>query len=116
MTNEELIIYASCLRIPFFRGVFMKDALPEKIWKNETGIVNLDNSEGSGTHWVCYKKLGENVYYYDSFGNLQPPKELQFYFSTAKNIYFNYRTEQPEGTVICGHLCLNFLTKSVSQL
>lgn len=116
LTNEDLITYASCLKIPFFRGVFMKDALPANIWKNETGIVNLDNSEGIGTHWVCYKKLGKTIYYFDSFGNLPPPKELQYYFRTAQNVLYNYKREQPDDTSICGHLCLNFLAKSVSQL
>lgn len=116
LTNEELIKYVSCLQIPFFRGVFMKDALPQKIWKNETGIVNLDNSMGSGTHWICYKKLGKVVYYFDSFGDLQPPKELQHYFRKAENVFYNYNREQPDETSICGHLCLNFLAKSISQL
>ena len=116
LTDKELITYVSCLKIPFFRGVFMKDALPGKIWKNETGIVNLDNSEGPGTHWVCYKKLGSTIYYFDSFGNLPPPKELQYYFKTAKNVLYNYKREQPDETVICGHLCLDFLATSVSQL
>ncbi len=115
LTNEELITYANCLKIPFFRGVFMKDALPVKIWKNETGIVNLDNSEGLGTHWVCYKKLGKTIYYFDSFGNLPPPKELQYYFRAAEDVFYNYTREQPDDTSICGHLCLDFLAKSVSQ-
>ena len=84
LTNQDLLRYVRCLKIPFFRGVFMKDALPSKIWKNETGIVNLDNSDGPGTHWVCYKKLLDNMYYFDSLGNLQPPKELQHYFETSK--------------------------------
>jgi hypothetical protein len=94
----------------------MKDGLPYKIWKNETGIVNLDNSTGLGTHWICYKKLYTSVYYFDSFGNLPPPKELQHYFRSAENIFYNYTREQPDDTSICGHLCLNFLAKSVSQL
>lgn len=116
LTNKELIIYASCMKIPFFRGVFMKDALPSKIWKNETGIVNLENSEGPGTHWICYKKLDQIIYYFDSYGNMPPPKELQRYFRTAKQVFYNYNREQPDNTTICGHLCLDFLARSVSQL
>ena len=116
LTNKELIIYASCMKIPFFRGVFMKDALPGKIWKNETGIVNLENSEGPGTHWICYKKLDRIIYYFDSYGNMPPPKELQRYFRTAKQVFYNYNREQPDNTIICGHLCLDFLARSVSQL
>lgn len=116
LTNKDLLTFAECLKIPFFRGVFMKDNLPQSVRVNETGVVNLDNSDGPGTHWVCYKKLGQTVYYYDSFGNLPPPKELQKYFSNAKHIYYNYNRQQPDNTSICGHLCLEFLATSVSQL
>lgn len=116
LTNHDLMKYASCLKIPFFRGVFMKDELPIKIWKNETAIVNLDNTDGPGTHWVCYKKLGSTVYYFDSFGNLPPPEELNKYFQRSKTVFYNFDRQQPENTSICGHLCLDFLAKSVSRL
>lgn len=116
LSNKALLQYAACLKIPFFRGVFMKDNLPRDIKINETGVVNLDNSEGPGTHWVCYKKLGKTVFYYDSFGNLPPPKELVHYFNPADHIYYNYTRQQPSDTSICGHLCLEFLATSVSQL
>ena len=116
LTNHELTRYAACLRIPFFRGVFMKDALPSKIWKNETGIVNLDNSDGPGTHWVCYKKLKNKVYYFDSLGNLPPPQELLGYFSKAESVFYNFNRQQMPNTNICGHLCLEFLATSVSCL
>jgi hypothetical protein len=116
LSNVDLFRYASCLKIPFFRGVFMKDDLPTKMWYNESGIINLDNSDGPGTHWVCYKKLGLTIYYFDSFGNLPPPKEVQIYFRSAKQVFYNYERHQPDNTSICGHLCLEFLAKSVSQL
>lgn len=116
LSNEELTVYATCLKIPFFRGVFMRDGLPKKIRLNETGIVNLDNSIGPGTHWVCYKKLKNIVYYFDSFGNLPPPRELQKYFQGVKKIMYNYERLQNYNTPVCGHLCLEFLATSVSML
>lgn len=116
LNNEELERYASCLKIPFFRGVFMRNGLPRKIWKNEAAIVNLDNTNGPGTHWVCYKKLFDSIYYFDSFGNLPPPKELQEYFYAVPNVVFNYDKRQREDTSVCGHLCLEFLATSVSRL
>lgn len=116
LNNEELERYAHCLKIPFFRGVFMRNALPNQIWTNETAIVNLDDSDGPGTHWVCYKKLADSVYYFDSFGNLPPPKELANYFGEVPKILFNYDRRQKETTPVCGHLCLEFLATSVSQL
>ena len=94
----------------------MKDALPRRIMRNETGIVNLDNSDGPGTHWVCYKKLKDIVYYFDSFGNLPPPTELLRYFRHVKMLMFNTERMQKRNTEICGHLCLDFLAKSVSLM
>lgn len=94
----------------------MRNKLPKKIWINETGIVNLDNVNGSGTHWVCYKKLQSTVYYFDSFGNLPPPKELQKYFGNTPTILFNYDRFQNYDTMVCGHLCLEFLSTNVSML
>lgn len=114
LTNEDLLHYATCLRIPFFRGVFMIDSLPVKPWKNETGIVNLDKSSGPGTHWVCYKKLGDTVYYFDSFGNLPPPLELLFYFRKFNKIYYNIVRKQEWNTEVCGHICLDFLASPIS--
>lgn len=88
----------------------MRDTLPGKARTNESGIVNLDSVKGPGTHWVCYKKRGRVVKYYDSFGNLPPPLELVRYFRGCK-IYYNYSREQNFNTSICGHLCLNFIYK-----
>ncbi|ORP56308.1 hypothetical protein [Vibrio cholerae] len=94
----------------------MRNDLPKKIWKNETAIVNLDDVNGIGTHWVCYKKIMDSVFYFDSFGNLPPPIELKTYFGKSPRIYFNYDRKQKEDTSVCGHLCLEFLATSVSQL
>lgn len=116
LSNHELSKYVICLKLPFFRGVFMKDELPKQIWKNEMGIVNLDNTTGPGTHWVCYKKLNDIVYYFDSFGNLPPPQELQKYFSCSKKILYNNDSLQSYDSVVCGHLCLEFLATSVSMI
>jgi len=34
----------------------MRDLLPEAPKSRECGIVNIDNSRSSGTHWVAYNK------------------------------------------------------------
>lgn len=112
LSNTDLMKYASIFRIPDFRGVFMRDVLPLRINLNESGIVNLDTSNGTGTHWVCYMKRGTTVSYFDSYGNLKPPKELQLYFNSGSVrpiIQYNYFTKQKPNTVNCGHLCLDFL-------
>lgn len=117
LTNIELYEYAKRkLKIPYFRGVFMRDLLPQIIHKNEAGIVNLDISIGPGTHWVCYYKRRNKINYFDSFGNLRPPKELQKYFKSDNQresnvIQYNYAKRQHFNSINCGHLCLDFLYK-----
>lgn len=97
------------LKIKKFRGVFMRDRLPEYPLKNESAVVNLDREDGSGTHWVAYHKNGKSVCYYDSFGNLKPPDELYRYFGRDTQIYYNYQQHQNYNSVVCGHLCIIFL-------
>ena len=87
----------------------MRNSLPANGPKfNEAAIVNLDDKTGPGTHWVAYRKNDKNVVYFDSFGNLKPPKELLNYLDVA-TIEYNYETFQKYDTFICGHLCLKFL-------
>src|SRR6218665_4017790 len=52
LSNIILQETAKRLNINNFRGVFLRDELPERPRANECGILNLDNSSGSGTHWV----------------------------------------------------------------
>lgn len=99
--------------IPHFRGVFMRDNLPSKINAlNECGIVNLDDMLGAGTHWVAYVKHGHIIKYFDSFGNLRPPKELIDYFGKDAYVTYNYLRQQNFNQSICGQLCLKFLREN----
>lgn len=90
----------------------MIDTLPNKSRLNESAIVNLDTSDRPGTHWVCYVKKGDNVLYFDPFGNLRPQPELLNYLKGNNiKIYYNRTNHQKWGTPYCGHLCLQFLYK-----
>lgn len=110
--DVDLIKFAKKLKIPYFRGVFMRDSLPHTPRRYESAIINLDTQEGSGTHWVAYKKCNDNVNYFDSFGALKPPFELVRYFGDKCKIRFNYNSYQKFNTINCGHLCLEFLYKN----
>lgn len=92
----------------------MRDGLPGSALVNESAIVNLDSKFGHGTHWVCYKKRGNRVLYFDSFGDLRPPPELVRYLGPSADIEYNYERKQSFDSVICGHLCLEFLTDVLS--
>lgn len=108
---DELDIYDNMkrLKVKHFRGVFMRNDLPKKCLNSKCGIINLDSSDGPGTHWVAYGKRSNGIYYFDSFGDLPPPKELITYFGSEVKIYYNYLNYQQYDTVICGQLCITFL-------
>ncbi|XP_071575288.1 uncharacterized protein [Temnothorax nylanderi] len=110
-TNVQLQKLAKRMRIPYFRGIFMRTALPtEGVRRNESGIVNLDNAEGPGTHWVAYAKRGDRAIYFDSFGNLRPPRELVLYLkNNMTKIEYNHMPFQRYDQSNCGQLCLRFL-------
>ena len=111
LSNIELSDAARELNIPNFRGVFLRDTLPKKPLKNECGILNLDSSDGSGTHWVCWYKKGRNKFQFDSFG-LIPANELVEYLQSP--IFYNTEQVQPADQVFCGHLCL-YVLKEMSD-
>lgn len=87
----------------------MRDALPDKCWKYERGIINIDDSDGPGTHWTGYIRKNNEVKYFDPFGNLKPPLNFLNYMKDVTSISYNRCRYQPDNTVICGHLCLEFL-------
>jgi hypothetical protein len=99
-------------KIPFFRGVYMRNNLPKKIRKYESGIINLDDKKGQGTHWTAYIKRNKNIIYFDSYGNLKPSLEVSQYFKSDgsnNQIFYNYDNYQKPNSFNCGHLCLQFL-------
>lgn len=95
--------------VPKFRGCFMRDSLPKKPWKCESGIVNLNETWQEGSHWVAYKIENKLVNYFDPMGNLPPPLELRKYFGCT-TIRYNHDRYQKYGSVNCGHLCIAFIS------
>jgi len=108
LTDQDIIKYAKKFKINHFRGVFSRDNLPKKPHSIECAILNLDISSGKGSHWVAFYKNRDIVVYFDSFGNLAPPIELQKYLK-GNEIKYNYTNYQNKNTFNCGHLFLNFL-------
>lgn len=90
----------------------MRNALPPRPYFTEKAIVNLDDATGPGTHWVAYKKKGNDVIYFDSFGDLQPPLDLMIYLG-VDSVKYNYERYQDFDTFYCGHLCLKFLSEAI---
>lgn len=91
LTNIDLIKYANILNMTDFRGVFMRNELPNSgPLDRESAIIDLVNVDGPGTHWVAFRKIGNHVTYFDSFGNLRPPMELILYLN-GREINYNIK-------------------------
>ena len=90
--------------------------MPNKPFQNESGIINLDNTVGEGTHWVAYCKKGSIVNYYDSFGNLPPPIEFMQYMKSVEKILYNRKQEQTYNSTECGLLSLRFLIGDICSI
>lgn len=106
-TNIELMQLVEKLKIPNFRGIFMRDELIKlNPLKQECAILNLDSSNNEGTHWNCWIKDGDNKYYFDSFG-APPPLEIVKYLKSPI-LYNTYQIQQFNETN-CGEWCIYVL-------
>ena len=72
LTNFEIQKYYQ--NEPKFNGVYSRNNL-SKI-KDGAYIINLDEYESIGTHWIALYVNAKNVTYFDSFGVEHIPKEV----------------------------------------
>jgi len=85
-------------------GVYSKDQLPKIT--NGFYVVNLQNhDEGNGTHWTCFLKKGDKVFYMDSFGS-PAPIEVE---KRIGEYYFNDKQIQNLNSEACGYYCIAFI-------
>ena len=109
LSNFDIIRICKTLKISNFRGCYMRDELSnlDAISNNdECFIMNIDQSNSSGTHWVAVNIVEGTTYYFDSFG-LPPTEEIKRYCKEPR--FYNSFVFQKPNEVICGHLCLYFL-------
>ena len=121
LTNFDLISCIEKLKVPYFRGVFMRDELPSRKHTIECGIMNLNKSNQIGSHWVCFVRNKKDRIYFDSFAQITP-LELQKYLK-SKSEFINEKSViqrnsdivQTANTHVCGHLCLVVLTSLMRE-
>ena len=73
LTNIEISEYYS--NGPRFNGVYSRDNLP-KITKKGAYVINLDEYENTGTHWIALFIKTNEVICFNSFGIEHIPKEI----------------------------------------
>jgi len=103
-TNHELLNMAKELKLSHPFDVVMKDELENRERKlHEYLIVNLQNSNQSGSHWVAIIRDDNKKYHYSSFGD-DPSLEVQRYL--GNNIITSTFKTQEFNETCCGPLAL----------
>ena len=108
LSNFDLMDWVKKLGIKHFRGIYSCDGLLHAITK-ECGIINLDDIQGPGTHWVCYRNLDNVVEYFDPFSLIMPNEALKYFRTARKQIVYSMDEIQNRSTVLCGYWCLYYL-------
>lgn len=102
-----------------FKGVYPKDKLKSvKKFKDGSLIINLDDSDGSGTHWVAINIDSTKSYveYYDSFG-LNPTNEIVAFLNKYKKpIKYQDNQLQNDKSVLCGYYCCDYLVQRANNI
>ena len=73
LTNIEISEYYASE--PRFNGIYSRNNLPNKI-KKGAYVINLDEYENTGTHWIALFVKTNEAIYFDSFGIEHIPKEI----------------------------------------
>jgi len=103
-TNDsQLKEYAEKMGLPLL-NILMRDEM-NKINKDGFYIINLDNSNGTGTHWTSLFYHPLNSYYFDSYGFVAPLEVEQ----KIKPYKYNDSEIQDFNSKACGYYALAFI-------
>ena len=101
LTNIEISEYYE--NEPRFNGIYSRNNLPNKI-KKGAYVINLDEYEKTGTHWVSLFVKPNYTVYFDSFGVEHIPKEINKFIDN--NIESNIFRIQANDSIMCGYFCI----------
>ena len=86
---------------------FQKIIYIKKI-KDGAYVINLDEYEDVGIHWIALFCNRNEIVYFDSFGVEHIPKEIKRIIRN-KNIKTNIFLVQANDSVMCGYFCIGFI-------
>ena len=76
--------------------------------KDGAYIINLDEYESIGSHWIVLYGYAENVTYFDRFGVEYIPKQIRKFIGKKCIITNIYRT-QAYDSIMCPYFCIGFV-------
>ena len=105
LTNIEI---SECYKNePRFNGVYSRNNLPNKI-KKGAYVLNLDEYENTGAHWVSLFVKTNEVIYFDSFGVEHIPEEINKFIGNKKIKASTFRM-QAYDSIMCGYFRIEFI-------
>ena len=99
---------------PRFNGVYSRNNLPKTI-KKGAYVINLDEYENMGTHWVSLFVKANKVIYFDSFGIEHIPKKINKFIKKPSSLKRTARIKrnifriQAYDSIKCGYFCIEFI-------
>ena len=87
-SNFELIKYCKKLKIHIV-VICLRDELTNMSKHTNNVIMNFEDNNGNGSHWVCIFN-SQDKYYFDSFG-LPPPVEVIKFFQNG--VYQTFKVQ-----------------------
>ena len=95
--------------------MYSRNNLPNKI-KKGAYVINLDEYENTGTHWVALFVKPKYTVYFDSFGIEHIPKEIKKFIRSKElgsavnnDIKSNIFRIQAYHSIMYGYFCIEFI-------
>ena len=94
-------------------GTYSKDNVPI-LKNNESTIINLQDSDKKGSHWVSYKKIVNKIFYFDSYGVAYIPDIIKNQYLNHKLICNIYRVQSLNSNQ-CARFCILFVRGNIKN-
>ena len=94
-------------------GIYSKDNV-SILKDNQSTIINLQDSDKSGSHWISYKKIGIKIFYFDSYGVAFIPDIIKNQYPKHKFICNIYRIQSMDSNQY-GRFCILFVKSNIKN-
>ena len=94
-------------------GTYSKDNVPI-LKNNQSTIINLQNSDKNGSHWVSYKKIDNKIFYFDSYAISFIPDIIKNQYPNHKFICNIYKIQSID-SVQCARYCILFVEYNIKN-
>ena len=94
-------------------GTYSKNNVPI-LKNNQSTIINLQDSDKNGSHWVSYKRIDNKIFYFDSYGVAYIPDIIKNQYPNHKFICNIYRIQSIDSNQ-CGRFCILFVKSNIKN-